>query len=127
MLKIFLGVVAGFFVWSILWVGIDAVLKGVWAGYKENVEAMSFSPAMLIVPLILSAVCSIIAGFVAALIARENSKSPLILGALLLIVGIFVQIGVWDKIPLWYHLAFWILLVPMTIFGGKLMQLRNNY
>jgi len=126
MLKIILGVVAGFFVWSILWVGTDAVLKAVWAGYKENVEAMSFSPAMLIVPLILSAVCSITAGFVAALIAGENSKSPLILGALLLIVGIFAQMGVWEKIPLWYHLAFWILLIPMTVFGGKLIQLRNE-
>ena len=126
MLKIILGVVAGFFVWSILWVGTDAVLKAVWAGYKENVEAMNFSPAMLIVPLILSAVCSIIAGFVAGLIARENSKSPLILGALLLIVGIFAQMGVWEKIPLWYHLAFWILLIPMTVFGGKLIQLRNE-
>jgi hypothetical protein len=126
MLKIILGVVAGFFVWSILWVGTDAVLKAVWTGYKENVEAMSFSPAMLIVPLILSAVCSITAGFVAGLIARENSKSPLILGALLLIVGIFAQMGVWEKIPLWYHLAFWILLIPMTVFGGKLIQLRNE-
>ncbi len=126
MMKIILGIVAGFFVWSILWVGIDAVLKGVWTGYNESVEAMSFSPAMLIVPLILSAVCSIISGFVAALIARENSKSPLILGVLLLVVGIFVQMAVWDKIPLWYHLAFWILLVPMTVFGGKLIQLRNK-
>lgn len=125
-MKIILGIVAGFFVWSILWVGIDAVLKGVWTGYNESVEAMSFSPAMLIVPLILSAVCSIISGFVAALIARENSKSPLILGILLLVVGIFVQLTVWDKIPLWYHLAFWILLVPMTVFGGKLIQLRNK-
>ncbi len=126
MLKIFLGVVAGFFVWSFLWVGIDAVLKGVWAGYNESVEAMSFSPAMLIVPLILSAVCSVIAGFVAALIAKENSKSPLILGVLLLLVGIFVQMGVWDKIPLWYHLAFWVLLIPMTVFGGKLNQVRDE-
>jgi len=127
-----LGVVAGFFVWSILWVGTDAVLKAVWAGYKENVEAMSFSPAMLIVPLILSAVCSITAGFVAALIAGENSKSPLILGALLLIAGIFAQMGVWDKIPLWYHLAFWLLLIPMTVLGGKLIsqpnkEVRRNY
>ena len=132
MLKIILGVIAGFFVWSILWVGTDAVLKAVWAGYKENVEAMSFSPAMLIVPLILSAVCSITAGFVAALIAGENSKSPLILGALLLIAGIFAQMGVWDKIPLWYHLAFWILLIPMTVLGGKLIsqtnkEVRRNY
>ena len=132
MLKMILGVVAGFFVWSILWVGTDAVLKAVWAGYKENVEAMSFSPAMLIVPLILSAVCSITAGFVAALIAGENSKSPLILGALLLIAGIFAQMGVWDKIPLWYHLAFWILLIPMIVLGGKLIsqtnkEVRRNY
>ena len=132
MLKMILGVVAGFFVWSILWVGTDAVLKAVWAGYKENVEAMSFSPAMLIVPLILSAVCSITAGFVAALIAGENSKSPLILGALLLIAGIFAQMGVWDKIPLWYHLAFWLLLIPMTVLGGKLIsqpnkEVRRNY
>ena len=126
MLKIFLGVVAGFFVWSILWVGIDAVLRGLWADYNTSVEAMNFSPALLMVPLILSAICSIIAGFVAALIAKENSKSPLILGVLLLLVGIFVQMGVWDKIPLWYHLAFWILLIPMTVFGGKLSQSRNN-
>ena len=121
-MKIILGIVAGFFVWSILWVGIDAVLKGVWTGYNESVEARSFSPAMLIVPLILSAVCSIISGFVAALIARENSKSPLILGVLLLVVGIFVQMGVWKKIPLWYHLTFWVLLIPMTVFGGKLIR-----
>ncbi len=122
MLKTILGVVAGFLVWSILWVGIDAVLKGVWTDYNRSVEAMSFSAAQLVVPLILSAVCSIIAGFVAALTAKENSKSPLILGILLLVVGIFVQIAVWDKIPLWYHLTFWILLIPMTIFGGKLRR-----
>ena len=126
MLKIIFGVIAGFFLWSILWVGVDAALRGIWAGYNESVEAMSFSPSMLIVPLILSAVCSLIAGFVAALIAKENSKSPLILGVLLLLVGIIVQMGVWDKIPLWYHLAFWILLIPMTVLGGKLKQMRNE-
>ena len=120
MLRIFLGIIVGFVVWSILWVGIDAVLRAVWSGYDESVKAMTFSTTMLIVPLVLSVFCSIISGFVAALIARENSISPLILGILLLIVGIFVQISVWDKIPLWYNLAFWILLIPMTILGGRL-------
>ena len=120
MLKIILGVVVGFIVWSILWVGVDAVLRAVWSGYNESVEAMTFSAPMLIVPLVLSAVVSIISGFAAASIAGESGKSPLILGVLLLIVGIFVQMSVWDKIPLWYHLTFWILLVPMTVLGGKL-------
>ena len=120
MLRIILGVVVGFIVWSILWVGVDAILRAAWTSYDESVKTMNFSSLMLIIPLILSAVVSIISGFVAALIAKENSKSPLILGVLLLIVGIFVQMGVWDKIPLWYHLTFWILLIPMTVLGGRL-------
>ena len=122
MLKISLGVIVGFIVWSILWVGFDAVLRTVWTNYDESAKAMKFSSLMLLVPIILSAVVSLISGYVAALVAKENTKSPLILGVLLLIVGIFVQIGVWDKIPLWYHLTFWILLIPMTILGGRLKR-----
>ena len=122
MLKISLGVIVGFIVWSILWVGFDAILRTVWTSYDESAKAMKFSSLMLLVPIILSAVVSLISGYVAALVAKENTKSPLILGVLLLIVGIFVQIGVWDKIPLWYHLTFWILLIPMTILGGKLKR-----
>jgi uncharacterized membrane protein YeaQ/YmgE (transglycosylase-associated protein family) len=124
MLRIILGVIVGFVVWSILWVGVDPILRMVWTDYDESVKAMTFSSTMLIVPLILSAIVSIISGFIAALIAKENSKSPLILGILLLIVGIFVQISVWDKIPLWYNLAFWILLIPMTVLGGRLLTER---
>ena len=120
MLKIILGVVTGFIVWSILWVGVGAILRAVWTSYDESVKAMTFSSAMLSVPLILSAVVSIISGYVTALISKENTKSPLILGILLLIVGVFVQMGVWDKIPFWYHLTFWMLLIPMTLLGGKL-------
>ena len=122
MLKIILGVIAGFFVWSIVWVGVDAILKAVFPGYKESARVMSFSSAQLLIPLILSAVASIIAGYIAALIAKENTLSPLILGVLLLIVGISVQLSVWDKIQLWYNLAFLILLIPMTILGGKLRK-----
>lgn len=124
MLRIFFGVVVGFFIWSILWVGIDAGLRAIWSDYDESVKTMTFSSAMLVIPLVLSAFCSIISGFVAALIAKENSKTPLILGILLLVAGIFVQLSVWDKIPLWYNLAFWFLLIPMTIFGGRLLTIK---
>ena len=120
MLRIAIGVVVGFLVWSTLWVGIDVVLRAVWTSYDESVKAMSFTSSILMVPLILSSCCSIISGFTAALIARENTKAPLILGILLLITGIFVQMSVWEKIPLWYHLTFWVLLIPMTVLGGKL-------
>jgi uncharacterized membrane protein YeaQ/YmgE (transglycosylase-associated protein family) len=120
MLRIILGMAAGFIVWSILWVGVDAILRLVWTSYDESVKTMTFSSTMMVVPLILSAIVSIVSGFVAALIAKENTKSPLMLGVLLLIVGVFVQMSMWEKIPLWYHLTFWILLVPMSVLGGKL-------
>ena len=131
-MKTILGVAAGYIIWSILWVGVDALLRAVWTSYDQSVAAMSFSSSQLVVPLVLSAFCSIVAGFAAALIAKENGKTPLILGVLLLLTGIFVQMSVWEKIPLWYHLTFWILLVPMTILGGKLTrpkypEVRRNY
>lgn len=120
MVKIILGVIAGFVVWSILWVAADAVLRTISTTYDESAKTMNFTSTLLIVPLVLTAIVSIISGFIAAFIAKENQKSPLILGVILLIVGIFVQMGYWEQIPLWYHLTFWILLVPMTILGGKL-------
>ena len=122
MLKMILGVIAGFIVWSILWVAGDTVLRTVWTSYDESVKTMQINSVILIVPLILSVFVSIISGYVAALIAGENTKSPLILGIILLIVGVLVQMSVWEQIPLWYHLTFWILLVPMTILGGKLKK-----
>ncbi|HSK71388.1 MAG TPA: hypothetical protein VK892_06810, partial [Pyrinomonadaceae bacterium] len=104
MVRLILGVIVGFVVWSILWVGGDAILGAVWTSYYESATAMSFSSAMLFVPLILSIICSVISGYIAALIAKEAFLSTLILGVLLLIVGIFVQMSIWDKIQLWYHL-----------------------
>ncbi len=43
MLRIAIGVVVGFLVWSTLWVGIDVVLRAVWTSYDESVKAMSFT------------------------------------------------------------------------------------
>lgn len=120
--RIILGVIAGYIVWSIVWVGVDAIIRMLWTSYNESVQAMTFSSGMLVVPLFLSIVCSLLAGYTAAALARENAKSTLILGILLLLTGIMVQAGVWNQIPLWYHLTFLVLLIPMTMIGGKLRQ-----
>lgn len=133
MVRIILGVVAGFFVWMVLWGGSDTVLKAVspdwWGKNLKQMEDMlstgqSFKTdsSILILTLFRSIVCSIIAGFAAAFVAKENTKSTFILGILLLAVGIFVQWIYWDVAPLWYHLPFLALLIPMTILGGKLKK-----
>jgi hypothetical protein len=111
--NIILGVIVGFLVWSVLWVGSDAVFSLVspdWGktsaefqAAAENKTPYALSSAVLLTLLIKSFIVSIISGFVTALIAKENSKSTLILGVLLLVFGIFIQSAYWNYMPLWYH------------------------
>ena len=122
-MKIILGVIVGFVVWSILWVGCDSVIRAIAPSIAPGKDLSDIPTVYLVVKLILSVIFSIISGYIAALIAQENTKSTLILGVLLLLVGIMVEVSIWNLLPVWFHLAFLILLIPMTIFGGKL---RNN-
>ena len=129
MVRIILGVIVGFIVWSILWVGSDAVFSVIspdWSKASEDFRAAvenktpyALSSTVLLALLVKSFIVSIISGFIAAVIARENTKSTLVLGVLLLLFGIFVQASYWNYMPLWYHIPFLVLLIPMTILGGK--------
>jgi hypothetical protein len=131
MLRIILGVIVGFIVWSVIWIGTDAVLTMIspnW--YARNIIDLNTAAAsgqpyqsetlMTVMALSLSVICSFISGFAAALITRENIKSTLILGILLLLVGISVSVSFWNYFPLWYHFLFLFLLIPVTILGGRL-------
>jgi hypothetical protein len=69
-----------------------------------------------------AAIITIMAGFIAAVVAGENRKTPIALGVLLLIFGAAVQAYAWSYIPIWYHIIFLGLLIPLTILGGKMKQ-----
>ena len=137
MLRIILGVIVGFIVWSVLWVGGDAILSLISPGWwgktssefraaVENKTPYSLDSIVLILLLVKSVVISVISGFVTAIIARENSKSTLVLGILLVLFGIFIQSMHWNYMPLWYHIPFLLLLIPMTVMGGKLWKSQNQ-
>ena len=133
MLRIILGVIVGFVVWSIIWIGSDQVLHSMsrdWYGAEKdkivvaiaNNESLNLDTMVVIIDLVRSIIASIIAGYLAAVVASENRSSQLILGVILRIVGIAVQIHLWKVYPIWFHLIFWALLIPMTILGGKMKQ-----
>lgn len=137
MLRIILSVIVGFILWSILWVGSDALLSLIspgWWGKQslefraavENKTPYSLDSIVLILLLVKSVITSVISGFVTAIIAGENSKSTLVLGILLVLFGIFIQSMHWNYMPLWYHIPFLLLLIPMTIMGGKLRKSHNQ-
>lgn len=132
MLRVILGVIAGFIVWSILWVGSDQVLTTSLDWYRDHqlgfekaiVNNTPFPPliSVLLMNLARSVIISVLSGFIAAIIANENKRSPLILGIVLLIVGLIVEISVWSYLPIWYHILFLLLLVPAAVAGGRLKR-----
>ncbi len=131
MVRIILGVVAGFIAWSILWIGGEEVLRmlspGWYGAHQLEAEKAMFNRSeftsdttILMISLIRSIITSIVAGYLAAVVAGENNRTALILGALLLAFGLMVQIMAWNYMPVWYHIIFLFLLVPMTLLGAKL-------
>ena len=62
------------------------------------------------------AIVSALCGFLAALIAGENKRSPLLLGFLLLAFDLLIVLS-WRHVPIWYGIIFTAMLIPMTILG----------
>jgi hypothetical protein len=132
MVRVILGIIAGFIAWSIVWVGSDQLLITSMDWYaahqlafqKAMVNKSAFEPlgTILVMNIVRSVITSIIAGFIAAFVSGENRRSTLGLGIILLLVGLMVEIVAWNYLPIWYHLIFLVLLIPMTILGGKLRK-----
>lgn len=132
MLRIVLGVIAGFFAWVIVWVGVEKILSAIlpeWYGAPqlafqnaiENGGQFTAEMRLLISHIVIGSIVSVMSGFSAALIAGENKRAPLVLGFLLLLaVGLPKAVMSWPYVPIWYHVIFTAILLPMTIIGGKL-------
>ncbi|NOT62293.1 MAG: hypothetical protein HOP19_18960 [Acidobacteria bacterium] len=130
MVRIVLGVIAGFFAWAILWFGGEKIISALWPEFSahqaafqaaiENGGQFTANTRMLLTHIVLGSIVSVLAGFLAALIARGNQRAPLVLGFLLLAMGLMKVAMSWPYVPLWYHIIFTALLLPMAMMGGKL-------
>jgi len=130
MVRIVVGVIAGFFAWAIAWFGSERILSAMWQGFGANQRAFeeavknggqfTADTTMLLTHIVLGSIVSVMSGFLAALIAGENKRTPLILGLLLLALGLLKAVMSWPYVPIWYHVIFTAILLPMTIMGGRL-------
>ena len=131
MLRIVLGVIAGFLSWVIVWLGSEKTLSAIWpegfGAHQRAFEAalknggqFTADTTMLLTHIVLGAIVSVMSGFLAALIAGENIRAPLVLGFLLVAFGLLKAVMSWRYVPIWYHVIFTALLFPMTIMGAKL-------
>ena len=133
MVRIVLGVIAGFFSWMIAWFGIENILSAIlpqWYGAPqlafqkaiENGGQFTAETRLLLMHIVIVSIVSVMSGFLAALIAGENKRAPLVLGFVLLALGLLKAVMSWPYVPIWYHILFTALLLPMAIMGGKLLR-----
>ena len=130
MVRIILGIIAGFFAWVIAWFGGEKILSAIWPAFGshqaafqsaiENGGQFTAETGPLVAHIVLGSIVSGISGFLAALIAGENKRAPMILGFLLLALGLLKLVMSWPYVPIWYHVIFTAILLPMTMLGGKL-------
>lgn len=131
MVRIVMGVIAGFFAWAMVWFGSEKVLSSLWPAFGthqrafqaaiENGGPFTADTKMLFTHIVLGSIVSLMSGFLAALLAGGNQRAPLVLGCLLLAFGVLKAVMSWPYVPLWYHVIFTALLLPMAILGGKLI------
>jgi hypothetical protein len=136
MVRIVLGVIAGFFAWTIAWFGGEKILSTIFPeafgvhqrAFQAAIESggqFTADTKLLLMHIVLGSIVSLLSGFLAALIAGENKRAPLVLGFLLLAFGLLKVVLSWPYVPIWYQVIFTALLIPMTIIGGKLKRMMN--
>lgn len=125
MWKVALAVIAGFILWSVLWLGGNQVLTRMSPEtFRQPGGDGQPGAGALAVLLVFSVLCSLASGALAGAICRSSMMPAWILSGLLFVVGVLVERSYWNVLPLWYHLAFLVLLVPATVVGGMLVQSR---
>jgi hypothetical protein len=113
------GIVAGLVAWTAVATVLNLALRLAWPEYQAVEKAMAFTLGMMLARLALGALCTLSAGFAAALLSR---KAVIWVAGLLLVIFVPVHYSLWDRFPAWYHLTFLISLPLLTLAGGALFQ-----
>jgi len=113
-------VLAALATWIFVATVLNLPLRASWPHYPEAETAFNFTFTMKLARLVLGAVSSLAAGFVAAWIGKGRMRAATLTGVVLL--GLFIpnHYLLWSKFPVWYHLTFLLSLVPLTLLGAAL-------
>ena len=118
MMRTILAIIAGYVLWTILWLGGGAAIAAAFPGaFPEGGPFNATVPLLL--TLGLSIVCSFAAGVIATKLAVDVARAVWIMAILLLLTGIGVQASTWSQMPVWFHIPFLLLLVPICLLGRR--------
>src|SRR5215471_14739321 len=111
-------VIAALVTWFFVATVANLALRAWWPHYHEAETAFNFTIAMKVARLVLGAISTLSAGFVAAWIGKSRMGSAMLTGIVLLALFIPGHYRIWDKFPVWYHLTFLVSLLPLTLLGA---------
>jgi hypothetical protein len=119
-LKTVAAVIAALVTWFLVATVLNLALRAWWPHYHVAETAFNFTIAMKLARLVLGAISTLSAGFVAAWIGKSRMGSATLTGIALLCLFIPGHYRIWDKFPVWYHLTFLVSLLPLTLLGATL-------
>jgi hypothetical protein len=125
MLRTMRGVVGGVIVWFLIANVGNGVLRMTWPGYSNAELTKAFTLEMLTMRLVIGAISSFCAGFVAAWITNRSVLTVKSLSGVLVVMFLPV-ITLWERFPPWYHVVFLVSLVVVTLFGWSLYPRRSR-
>ena len=117
------GIVIGVVAWIAVVIGVSFALRAAAPDVAAALNAHATTVA-LCERLAISFLGSLVGGYLAALVARDQT-APLIAGVLLLLCwGYYHVTMIWHQFPLWYHLAFFVSLPLLCLIGGRFARSR---
>ena len=113
-------VAAGLVVWTLIATLGNLAMRAAWPSYAAVETAMRFTPEMMMGRLLVGALSSLGAGWLAARISNQNAGAIYALAGISIAVFIPVHYALWEKFPFWYHAVFFASLAIMTVLGARL-------
>ena len=120
-MRTFLAIAAGAFAWFVGWMGVNAAVTALFPG--DVVPGEPIEKVTVLVSLIASsAILSVLAGWLTARTAESAKavRDVRWLATLQMGLGLFFQISYWSLFPIWYHVIFLGLVIPATLYGGRI-------
>lgn len=119
MIRNVLSALAGYAVWTAIFLGGSAVVRAGMPAVHDP-EGYTSDVTALVVYLAISFVASLAAGYTTGTIARGSRTMWVgVLAFLLVGTGIPVQLSAWELLPAWYNLIFLVALAPLALLGGR--------
>ena len=136
-MRTLIGVVAGFITWLFVWLGVESVLSAIWPGWfgvhqgafqAAITNGAPFTPdaTILLIHIVSGGLIAALSGVIAARLAGDYGRTPLLMGIVLLVMGLMKAMMSWSLVPVWYHVLFTGLLFVMAIVGGRAASRRGG-